>query len=134
MATHDAAMTRLGQWWRRGIRSGYAYAQGAWMHGRSPERHFVRENMRIWTWGFAIPAVALSAAWLSNGISLSLLLLYPAQFYWTYRQLRRRPLPRKPAAAYAASCVLTRFPEIYGIWKFGIRQISGGPMRLIEHR
>jgi len=134
MAIHDAAMTRLGQWWRRGIRSGYAYAQGAWLHGNSPERHFVRETRRVWTWGFAIPAAALSAAWPSRGISLFLLVLYAAQFWWTYRQLRRRPLARKPAAAYAASCVLTKFAEVYGLWKFGIRQIRGAPMRLIEHR
>lgn len=27
MAWHDAAMTRLSQWWRRGVRSGYVFAQ-----------------------------------------------------------------------------------------------------------
>ncbi len=134
MAIHDAAMTRLGQWWWRGIRSGYAYAHGAWLHGGSPQRHFVPEKRRAWVWGFLIPLVALSTAWPSGGLSLLLLLLYPAQFWWTYRQLRRRPLARAPAAAYAASCVLTKFAEIYGVWVFGIRQIRRTPLRLIEHR
>jgi len=134
MAIHDAAMTRAGQWWRRGIRSGYAYAQGAWMHGTTPERLFVREIRRVWAWGFFLPLVAISLAWPSRGISLMLMLLYPAQFWWTYLQLRRRPLAAKPAAAYAISCVLTKFAEVYGVWKFAIRQIRGAPLRLIEHR
>ena len=36
MTLHDAAMTRIGQWWRRNQRSGYAFAQGAYLHGRCP--------------------------------------------------------------------------------------------------
>jgi cellulose synthase/poly-beta-1,6-N-acetylglucosamine synthase-like glycosyltransferase len=134
MAVHDAAMTRIGQWWRRAVRSGHAYAQGAWLHGSSPQRHFVRETRRAWGWGFLIPLVAMSAAWPSRGLSLLLLLCYPAQFFSVYRQARRRPLPAGYAAAYAASCMLSKFGEVYGIWKFGIRQLRGAPMQLIEHR
>ncbi len=134
MAVHDAAMTRMGQWWRRAVRCGHAYAQGAWLHGSSPQRHYVRETRRAWTWGFLIPLVAVSAAWPSGGMTLLLLLFYPAQFCWVYRQARRRPLPRGYAAAYAASCVFSKFAEVYGIWKFGIRQLRGAPMQLIEHR
>ncbi len=134
MATHDAAMTRIGQWWRRAIRCGHAYAQGAWLHGNSPQRHCVRETRRAWAWGFLIPLVAISAAWPSRGTSFMLLLLYPALFGWVYRQARRRQLPRRYAAAYAASCVFSKFAEVYGIWKFGIRQLRGAPMQLIEHR
>lgn len=33
MTLHDAAMTRFSQWWRRTLRSGHAYAEGAWIHG-----------------------------------------------------------------------------------------------------
>ena len=45
MAWHDAAMLHFGQWWRRQLRSGYAFAQGAHLHGDLPERH--------WVWEFA---------------------------------------------------------------------------------
>jgi GT2 family glycosyltransferase len=134
MATHDAAMTRINQWWRRAIRCGHAYAQSAWLHGSSPQRFFVQEIRRAWAWGFLVPLLALGAAWPSRGLSLLLLLLYPAQFCWTYRQARRRPLSRAYAAAYAASGVASKFAEVYGIWKFGIRQLRGAPMQLIEHR
>jgi GT2 family glycosyltransferase len=33
MTLHDAAMTSWGQWWRRTLRAGHAYAEGAAMHG-----------------------------------------------------------------------------------------------------
>ena len=42
MTLHDMAMTRFGQWWKRCDRSGFAFAQGAAMHGKPPERHWVR--------------------------------------------------------------------------------------------
>jgi GT2 family glycosyltransferase len=134
MATHDAAMTRMRQWWKRAIRCGHAYAQGASMHGSSPQRHWVRETRRAWALGFFLPLLAFATAWHSHGLSLLLLLLYPAQFFWVYRRARKRPLSPTYAAAYALSAVASKFGEVYGIWKFGIRHLRGGPMQLIEHR
>src|SRR5262249_34164919 len=46
MASHDAAITHFSQWWRRSMRAGYAFAQGAALHGATPERHFVRQYRR----------------------------------------------------------------------------------------
>jgi Predicted glycosyltransferases len=51
MAIHDAQMTRFSQWWKRHLRAGYAYAQGASLHGKPPENHWVRETRSIWLWG-----------------------------------------------------------------------------------
>ena len=51
MALHDADMTRFSQWWTRAVRSGYASAQGAYLHGAGPERHQVWESRRAWLWG-----------------------------------------------------------------------------------
>jgi glycosyltransferase involved in cell wall biosynthesis len=33
MTLHDAAMTRFGQWWKRNVRAGHAFAEGNWRHG-----------------------------------------------------------------------------------------------------
>ncbi|MEJ0005652.1 MAG: glycosyltransferase family A protein [Steroidobacteraceae bacterium] len=55
MTLHDAAMDRFGQWWKRMMRGGFGYAQGAHIHGMSPERHWVSEYRRIWMWGAADP-------------------------------------------------------------------------------
>ena len=47
MASHDAAITSFGQWWRRNRRAGHAYAQVAALHGGGDERYFVRDRRRI---------------------------------------------------------------------------------------
>ena len=59
MGLHDAAMTRFSQWWRRSLRSGYAFAQGAYLHGARPERHWVWESRRAWLWGIWVPLACL---------------------------------------------------------------------------
>ena len=55
MTLHDAAMLHFAQWWRRQMRSGYAFAQGAKLHGRAPERHWVWESRRALIWGVGFP-------------------------------------------------------------------------------
>jgi cellulose synthase/poly-beta-1,6-N-acetylglucosamine synthase-like glycosyltransferase len=134
MALHDAAMTRFGQWWKRATRCGYAFAQGARMHGHLPERHFVRECRRIWLWGFLIPLLALGLAWPTWGISLGLLLLYPLQVVRIYRQQRWRPVARRHLWAYATACVVSKIPEWIGYCKFHFRRWRGRPTKLIEYK
>ena len=62
MALHDAAMTQFSQWWRRAARAGYAFAQGAYLHGGAPERHWVWESRRAWLWGMWLPLMCLACA------------------------------------------------------------------------
>src|SRR5207248_7579001 len=38
MTLHDAAMTRFGQWWKRAVRAGHAFAEVSWLHRTSPQR------------------------------------------------------------------------------------------------
>src|SRR5580704_16531900 len=61
MATPDADMTRFSQWWKRAVRAGHAYAEGSAIHGRLPERHFVRESLSGLIYGVAIPLAILVA-------------------------------------------------------------------------
>ena len=50
MTVHDAAMTRLGQYWRRAVRSGFGYAQ-AWRTTRGhPHPLYGRELVRAGGW------------------------------------------------------------------------------------
>jgi glycosyltransferase involved in cell wall biosynthesis len=59
MTLHDAAITRLGQFWQRCRRAGYAYAEGVARHGRAPERHKVAPLIRSVLWGLVLPACLL---------------------------------------------------------------------------
>ena len=79
MALHDAAITRFSQWWRRAMRAGYGFAQGAYLHGRMPERHWVWELRRAQMWGIWLPLSCLSC-WLALGAwGLLAWLVYPLQ-------------------------------------------------------
>jgi GT2 family glycosyltransferase len=134
MATHDAAMTRAGQWWKRATRCGFAYATGAALHGRGPERHFIHERRRTLIWGLGVPALVVALAWPTGGASFGLLALYPLQLLHTYRGLRRRVPHRGHALAYATSCVLAKFPQAVGLLKFYLDRARGIRPRIIEYK
>lgn len=79
MTLHDAALTRLGQWWKRNQRAGHAYAEGAALHGAPPERHGVRATRSALIWGAALPLAALLGAVFFSPWALVLLLAWPLQ-------------------------------------------------------
>ena len=134
MTLHDAQMTRLGQWWKRATRAGHAYAEGSWLHGGEPERHWVKETRSIWLWGLFIPLLALGTAWLTHGLSLLLLLVYPLQFIRTFLSLRRQNLSSKSAALYALSCTVGKFAQVEGALSFLRTRLNGRQSTLIEYK
>lgn len=134
MTLHDAQMTRFDQWWKRSQRAGHAYAEGSWLHGNSPERHWVKDTLSIWFWGCVLPVLALSAAWFTGGWSLWLLVGYPILTYRIYRRMQQRNFTAKDAVLYAGSCVLGRFPQMQGQLLFHQRRLLGQRSNLIEYK
>jgi GT2 family glycosyltransferase len=134
MTLHDAQMTRFDQWWKRSQRAGHAYAEGAWLHGNTPERHWVKDTIRIWLWGFVLPLLALGTAWFTHGWSLLLLIAYPVLTYRIYHRMQQENLQPKDAALYAISCVLGRFPQLQGQILFHQRRLLGQRSNLIEYK
>ena len=134
MTLHDAAMTRFGQWWRRMVRGGHAYAQGRAMHGAPPERHWVRENRRIAFWGIALPVLAIALAWPTRGASLLLLGGYGVLWWRTRGHARRRGLSPADARGYASHMVLGKFAEAQGMITFWKSRLLGRRTRLIEYK
>ena len=134
MTLHDADMTRFGQWWQRMVRAGHAYAEGAWMHGGPPERHWVRESLSIWFWGFGVPGLALAAAWPTGGLSLILLLGYPVLWLRVYLNALTARGSRNIAALYSTSCVLGKLPQFVGQLKFLARKLLRREARIIEYK
>jgi GT2 family glycosyltransferase len=127
MAAHDAAISRFGQWWRRTLRAGYAFAQGAALHGAPPERLGVRESRSAWFWGLALPLLAIVVVpWL--GIwALVVLAAYPLQV--TRLALRGARAPGENWR-HALFLVLGKFPELAGQLKFRFER----QRRLIEYK
>ncbi|WP_436397426.1 glycosyltransferase [Roseobacter sp. S98] len=125
MTLHDADITRLGQWWQRARRAGHAYAEGAAMHGRGPERHNVAQTRRALLWGFGIPGAAVMLA-LFSPWGLAVLLLWPLQVMRLARRSGDWP--------QAFFLTLAKIPEALGVLAYGKRRLTGGPRRLIEYK
>jgi len=134
MGQHDAAMTHFRQWWRRAVRCGYAYAQGAWLHGRGPERHFVCERRRVLFWGAGLPLLIVGSTWPSGGWSLLALLLYPIQAVRVMLRERKRCVPRGALAAYGLACILGKFPELVGLCRFHCLRLWWQTAHWVKHK
>ncbi|MCO7620505.1 glycosyltransferase family 2 protein [Pseudomonas guariconensis] len=131
MTLHDAAMTRFSQWWRRSLRGGYAFAEGAFLHGAAPERHWLRESRRAWVWGLGIPLATLLACTLFGWGGLLLLLVYPLQ---VLRLMRRGRGSLQQNGLQAGFLVLGKFPEMCGQVKFLLKRFGVGKSVLIEYK
>ena len=135
MTLHDAQMTGFDQWWKRSQRAGHAYAEGSWLHGNTPDRHWVKDTLSIWFWGFVLPVLALGTAWFTHGWSLWLLAGYPVLTYRIYRRMQQqRNFSAKDAALYAISCASGRFPQLQGQIQFHQRRLLGQRSNLIEYK
>ena len=125
MTLHDAAMTRFGQWWKRTRRSGHAFAEGAALHGRPPERHCIRETRSALAWGLGLPAAVVLGTVLLSPWALLLSLAWPAQF------LRLAP---RLGPTRAAFLMLGKTPEALGVVEYGWGRITGKRRGLIEYK
>lgn len=131
MTLHDAAITRFSQWWKRTIRSGYAFAEGAYLHGKSPERHWLREALSSLIWGLGLPLTVFTLLFFSQHWSLLLLGLYPVQILRVYSKASGLT---RDKWWYAFFLVLGKLPEMIGVMRFVIWCLVGGKRRLIEYK
>jgi GT2 family glycosyltransferase len=125
MTLHDAALVRFGQWWRRAVRSGHAFAEGAHLHGAGPERHWVREARRAWIWGLALPVVIVAVGIEKPVAGLLLAAIYPVQV------LR---LSRRMGWRQAGLTVLGKFAEGWGALQYTWGRLRGRGRGLIEYK
>jgi GT2 family glycosyltransferase len=134
MTLHDIAMTRFGQWWKRNVRCGHAYAEGCARHGRTPERHFVRQTVSTIVWGLLVPLLAFGFALPTHGASLLILFGY----LFLYLRIKRYGVSRgwtvRCARLYAFACVLAKFPMLAGLFIYAFRRIAQRPTQIIEYK
>lgn len=124
MTRHDADMTRFGQWWRRSLRAGHAFAEGSALHGRAPERHWVAETRRAVFWGLALPVAILGAVMWHPAFGL-LTLIYPLQW------LR---LVRRGGLEWGSFALLGKFAEAQGVLRYWAGRLAGRQRRIIEYK
>jgi GT2 family glycosyltransferase len=145
MTLHDIAMTRFGQWWRRSVRAGFAYAEGAARHGGPPERHWVREVRLLAVWGIALPmaiaglaVVGLAGPVGGRGAAAALAALlaaaYPLKVARIALRHRRAGMRRIDAWLYGVACVLGHFAHAVGATRYWRGRLSRRSQPLIEYK
>ena len=129
MGWHDAAMSRFGQWWRRQVRAGYAFALGADLHGAAPERLWVWESRRALIWGLAWPMLTVAAVVAFGWAGFALLAVYPLQLA---RRIPQFPGPLTQRFQFAGLEQIGRFAEALGQLRFRRDRLRGSPGRVID--
>ncbi len=125
MTLHDAALTKFSQWWNRNRRAGHAFAEGAALHGKPPERHGVRNARSALIWGAALPIISLLGVLVSPW-SLFLLLSWPSQVF--------RLGLRDHDWARAFFVTLGKIPEAQGVLSYLWGRGRGTQANLIEYK
>jgi glycosyltransferase involved in cell wall biosynthesis len=105
MTRHDAAITRVSQWWQRNKRSGYAGAEAWYRRGQTDPatRRPVFSNL---LWALAWP-------------------LWPLLWWRVYR---------RSDAVYATHIVIGKVPHCQGQLRFWLDRLNGRHSKLIEYK
>jgi hypothetical protein len=132
MTLHDAAILHFSQWWQRQVRSGYAFAEGAYLHGAGPERHWIWESRRAMIWGIGFPLLTIGALIIFTPVIASVIcLLYPIQLF---RRVASIGGPWRWRLQFSFFEQLSRFPEALGVLRFARDRFLTRRSRLIEYK
>jgi len=133
MTLHDAAMSTIGQWWNRAKRSGYAYAEGCSLHGKSPEQYRVRQVLSILFWAGLLPVIILMSG-ICDSRLFFLCLLYPLQLLKLTLSYASQLNSSKIAYYYAVSNLGSKLPQFSGMMRFVLNKLKGRRGTLIEYK
>ena len=135
MALHDADIRHFAQWWKRKVRSGYAYANAFHLYRKDPGGGYHgRQTARIWLWAFAVPVIVAAGAGAFGLWGLATLLLYPAQVFRISIAAPPEIKKRKIAFLYAIFNVLEKFPCLIGQLVFIKRSVLSERAKIMEYK
>lgn len=135
MTRHDLDIMRFSQYWRRAVRSGWAYAVVGATCRAGKERVWMRRNLanilEVSAWVGLVVAAVLLSEW---RFLLALAALVMVRVIWIGSHVRRRVGGWGGAILYGIHCQVMRLPilvgQIRGLWYLLRRR----PARLIEYK
>jgi GT2 family glycosyltransferase len=141
MTLHDAAIYKFSSWWKRAERSGFAYAEHMWRHGRKADPQWRRQVLSIIGWTLLLPAAAVLilssyavAHLLATLIAAFVGLGYGLQVIRIARRKHAKGAPWHFALSSGTLIVLGKFAEFSGVAKCWISHILRRQHALIEYK
>ena len=130
MTLHDADIHQFGQWWKRSVRCGFAYANGAFLHGKK-HQHWVKEKVRALVWGALLPMLTVVAVLTIGWYGLLLPLIYMINFL---RSVPKAPENVDKPFLWAVFMLMSKFPESVGVMQFYWQKMRGTQAQIIEYK
>lgn len=129
MTLHDANMHSFRQWFRRNMRSGYAFAEGVFMYLGNPDGYWRKELIRIFFWGMLLPTIIFAASIINKWYSL-FWLIYPLQA----TRISLKGHAKRKDIRFGIFMVLGKFPEALGTLNYLINRLTKTRRKLIEYK
>ncbi len=134
MTFHDAAMTKFRQWWQRNKRAGFAFSQGSGLHGKSPEKYWVKETRSLIFWGGLLPLALICGGLLVNPWIHLTWLVYLLQ---AIKIAVKNPVDNnsfKGSFIYGIFVMLAKFPQFLGAVKYYSSVLLNQNSKIIEYK
>lgn len=133
MTLHDAAITKFSQWWQRSKRAGFAYAEGSFLHGKSEQKHWVRDTRSILFWGGFLPILLLSLTlldkWFLVGWGIYLVQIVRVASFNLHPKYTKNI-----QYLIAGSFVLIKFPQFMGVVSYHLARLLKYRTKIIEYK
>lgn len=136
MTLHDANMLHWSQWWKRNERSGHAYAQGMYLHGKELERFNVKVSISTLVWGLAFPCVLLLLLVANRFLFVLGLCVWLAQVVKIFRheKTKRLTVEAQHLWAYALTVMMGKVPQAVGWLRFHYRRWKQQSHQILEYK
>jgi cellulose synthase/poly-beta-1,6-N-acetylglucosamine synthase-like glycosyltransferase len=139
MTLHDLAMHTFQQYWRRSIRTGYAYAEISSIYAKTDDPLWLGDSRSNVTRGFfwiGGPVLAmLFSLMLPSWIPVAMFLMAAlALILRTAVKARRKTSDPKLLIAYSLHSHLQQIPIFFGQLRYRIRRLRGQGSAIIEYK
>jgi GT2 family glycosyltransferase len=132
MTVHDIRITKFSQYWRRAVRSGWAYALAGWRNRKGVGFTYFRQGLKFTLHAFALLVTALASIFYWPLFLLLLILL--GWIVWRAgRFAHSKGLSTQDSLLYAALAIPVRFAQARGFLGAMISIASGANAKIIEY-
>ncbi len=133
MTVHDIRISKFSQYWRRAVRSGWAYALAGWRNRKGVGFTYFRQGLKFTLHAFALLVTALASIFYWSLFLLFLMLL--GWIVWRAgRFARSKGLSTQDSLLYAALAIPVRFAQARGFVGAMISIARGSNTKIIEYQ